>query len=826
MKRFNVTGMSCAACSNRVEKAVNSVDGVESCSVNLLGNSMMVEGSASEEAIISAVINAGYGAAVMGSKSKTDKDVSDNKETKILLIRFLVSSIFLVVLMYISMGHTMWGFPLPDALSKNHIAQGLLQLLLSAAVMVINQSFFISGFKGLAKKSPNMNTLIAMGSAAAFGYSTYALFKMILNSNGHLDSAHYMHEFYFEAAAMILTLITLGKMLESKAKGKTTSAIKGLMQLAPDVAVIIKDEKEIQIPIEQVKKGDIFIVKPGAKIPVDGVVLEGESSVNESALTGESLPVQKVKGEFVSSATVNGSGFLRCEAVAVGEDTTLSKIIKMVSDASATKAPIAKVADKVSGIFVPAIITIAFITTIIWLVIGQSFGFSLARGISVLVISCPCALGLATPVAIMVGSGKAAKNGILFKTAVSLEHTGRTDIVVFDKTGTITKGEPVVTDVLAVDEANQKDFINLAFSLEEKSEHPLAAAVVKYANKTDAKQLNVKNFKSISGKGVTAEYNGKVLRGGSIEFISDFCSIGDEYLKKAENLQHKGKTILCFSLDNKFLGLVAVADVVKDDSASACNTLRKMGIRTVMLTGDNKLTANAVAKEVGIDEVIAGVLPEGKQAVIESLKKEGRVAMVGDGINDAPALTSADVGIAIGAGTDIAIDAADLVLIKNSLADVPAAITLSKSTLRIIHQNLFWAFIYNIIGIPLAAGAFIHLLGWEMNPMFGAAAMSLSSVSVVSNALRLNWFNVYKNNFSKINKINNKEKLNMEITIKVEGMMCPHCEAHVKKALEAIDGVKLATPSHKENKVAVTLEKQIPIEILHTAITDAGYTVL
>ena len=829
MKQFNVTGMSCAACSTRVEKAVSSLDGVSNCSVNLLSNSMTVDGTASEEDIISAVVKAGYGATLKCEKAASNKNnISEDTEIKNLLKRFFASLVFLLALMYISMGYMMWGFPLPEALAQNHIAQGLLQLLLSAIIMVINQSFFISGFKGLVKKSPNMNTLIAMGSAAAFGYSTYALFKMIFSGGAGHNTAEYMHEFYFEAAAMILTLITLGKMLEAKAKGKTTNALKGLMELAPDTAIIIRNEQEIRVSVDEVKKGDIFIVKSGAKIPVDGIVLEGASAVNESALTGESIPVEKNVGDLVSSATINGSGYLRCEAVAVGEDTTLSKIIKMVSDASATKAPIAKVADKVSGVFVPAIIIIAIVTVVIWLLLGQTFGFALARGISVLVISCPCALGLATPVAIMVGSGKAAKNGILFKTAVSLEHTGRTNIVVMDKTGTITKGEPTVTEVLLPDAVTKKDFINLAYSLESKSEHPLASAVVKYGNQLGAEQLEVKNVTSVTGKGITAEYGGGILSGGSIKYISTLCNINDDFIKKAKELQSNGKTILCFCKNNEFVGMLAVADVIKEDSAVACATLNKMGIRTVMLTGDNELTAKAIAKDVGVDEVVAGVLPDGKQNIIADLKKQGRVAMVGDGINDAPALTAADVGIAIGAGTDIAIDAADVVLIKSSLKDVPAAIALSKRVLRTIHQNLFWAFIYNVIGIPLAAGAFISLLGWEMNPMFGAAAMSLSSVSVVTNALRLNLFNPHKNNFlkSKNKKIINKENSKMEITIKVDGMMCPHCEAHVKKALEAIEGVESAAPSYQNGSVVVTLNKEVALEMLHTAITEAGYTVL
>ena len=820
MKRYNVTGMSCAACSARVEKAVKSVQGVQSCAVNLLTNSMDVEGVADDSAIISAVTSAGYGASLLDDKTKQPKE-NNNKisNTVSYLKRFLVSLIFLCLLMYISMGHIMWNFPLPEVLAKNPIAMGLLQLLLSASVMIINQNFFINGFKGLVKKAPNMDTLIAMGSTAAFGYSTASLFKMIFEIGAGSSGMEYLHNLYFESAAMILVLITLGKMLEAKAKGKTTSALEGLMQLAPKTAIIIKNEKEIVVSVEDVKKGDIFIVKPGAAIPVDGVVLEGNSSVDESSLTGESLPVEKTVGDFVTSSTVNISGFMRCEATAVGEDTTLSKIIKMVSDASATKAPIAKIADKVSGIFVPVVIAVALITFFVWLIIGQSFGFAVARGISVLVISCPCALGLATPVAIMVASGVGAKNGILFKTAVSLEHTGRTNIVVLDKTGTVTKGEPTVTDVVTAENVNEKEFISLSYSLENKSEHPLATAVIKYAAEKNTPLLNVENFTSVTGKGLTAEYNGKLLAGGNLNYISTLCEISDEIKLKSQKMQNDGKTVLYFCLDEKFLGFISVSDVIKEESAAACFELKQMGIRTVMLTGDNERTANAVAKQAGITEVIAGVLPSGKEAVIKSLKKEGRVAMVGDGINDAPALTSADVGIAIGAGTDIAIDAADVVLIKSKLTDVPAAIKLSRQALKIIHQNLFWAFIYNVIGIPLAAGAFIHLFGWEMNPMFGAAAMSFSSFAVVTNALRLNFFNMHKKQKSKIKKENKA----MEITIKIEGMMCPRCEAHVKKALEAIDGVALAVPSHQKGEAVVTLNKEVPLETLCAAITEAGY---
>lgn len=828
MKQFNVTGMSCAACSARVEKAVKSVPGVENCAVNLLTNSMGVEGTAGTTDIINAVVAAGYGASLKGEEKKSNSNNKlKNNETSTLLKRLIISSVFLILLMYFSMGHTMWNWPLPQSLAQNFIAQGLIQLLLSAVIMVINQKFFINGFKGLIHKSPNMDTLIAMGSAAAFGYSTYALFKMVLDTDG-AHGAHYLHEFYFESAGMILTLITLGKLLESVSKGKTTNALKGLMELAPQTAVVIREEKEIKIPAEEVKKGDIFVVRPGEIIPVDGVVLEGISSVNESSLTGESIPVEKSVGDTVSTSTINQSGFLRCEAVAVGEDTSLSKIIKMVSDAAATKAPIAKIADKVSGIFVPTVIVIALITIAVWLIVGQSFGFALARGISVLVISCPCALGLATPVAIMVGSGMGAKNGILFKTAVSLEHTGRTDIVVLDKTGTVTKGEPTVTDVLLPDGGDKSNLLKFAASLESKSEHPLANAVTDYATKNQIEVFEVENFKAIVGKGITAEYRGKILSGGNKEYISSVCEIENYFFNQTEQMETMGKTMLYFAIDNEFLGAISVADVIKEDSKLACSELKEMGIRTVMLTGDNERTAKAVAKDAGIDEVIAGVLPDGKEKVIRALKDEGRVVMVGDGINDAPALTSADVGIAIGAGTDIAIDAADVVLVKSRLSDVPAAIRLGKATLRTIHQNLFWAFIYNIIGIPLATGVFIHFLGWEMNPMFGAAAMSLSSFSVVINALRLNFFNIRAKHFIKKTnkKINIKEKEKMEVTVKIEGMMCTHCEAHVKRALEEIDGVVLAVPSHEKNEAVVTLNKEVPLETLHKAITEAGYKVV
>lgn len=828
MKQFNVTGMSCAACSARVEKAVKAVEGVESCAVSLLTNSMGVEGSANAEDIIRAVVDAGYGASLKGNnKENTSDDALEDKETPALFKRFIASLIFLIALMYISMGNMMWGWPLPSALDENHIAKGLIQLLLSAAIMVINQKFFINGFKGLIKRSPNMDTLIAMGSTAAFGYSTYVLFAMTFSAGAdHTALAHYAHEFYFESAGMILTLITLGKMLEARSKGKTTDALKGLMKLAPKNATVIREGAEVTVPADQVKKGDIFVVRPGESIPVDGIVLEGGGAVNESALTGESIPVDKTVGDSVSAATVNQSGFLKCEATKVGEDTTLSQIIKMVSDAAATKAPIAKVADKVSGVFVPAVIVIAVITVIVWLFTGQTFGFALARGISVLVISCPCALGLATPVAIMVGNGIGAKNGILFKTAVSLEQAGRTNIVVLDKTGTVTKGEPAVTDILPFGDISEKELLTVAAALESRSEHPLAVAIIKYAEELRIGINEVTDFKALPGKGLSAMYLGKQAAGGNPEYISSLADIPTQIKTTADSMAEQGKTPLYFCLDGKFLGMIAVADIIKEESFAACSELKQMGIRVIMLTGDNERTAKAIAKKAGISEVIAGVLPDGKEKAVIELQKEGAVAMVGDGINDAPALTRADVGVAIGAGTDIAIDAADVVLMKSSLLDVPAAIRLSKATLRTIHQNLFWAFIYNIIGIPLAAGAFIALLGWEMNPMFGAAAMSLSSFCVVTNALRLNLFNIRKNSFKTKNKISVKEQKTMEITMKIEGMMCMHCEAHVKKALEAIDGVKSAQPSHDLNTAVITLEKEVPAEILKKAVEDEGYKVV
>lgn len=825
MKQFNVTGMSCAACSARVEKAVKAVPGVEKCSVSLLTNSMGVEGSADDTLIINAVIAAGYGATLKGEDSKTQKeDAFINKETPTLLKRLIASLVFLLALMYISMGHMMWGWPLPQVIANNHIANGLIQLLLAGIIMVINQRFFINGFKGVINKSPNMDTLIAMGSTAAFVYSVYALFKMILGSGS--NSAELMHEFYFESAAMILTLITLGKLLESVSKGKTTNALKGLMKLTPTTATVIKDGVEHIIPAEQVKKGDIFVVKPGESIPVDGVVLEGVSAVNEASLTGESLPVTKSVHDNVSAATVNTNGYLRCEAVAVGSDTTLANIIKLVEQAAATKAPIAKIADTVSGIFVPTVIIIAIITTIIWLLVGQTFGFALARGISVLVISCPCALGLATPVAIMVGNGIGAKKGILFKTAEALEHTGKTNIVVLDKTGTITMGEPNVTDVCPANKVDENCLLTFAASLEKKSEHPLAVAILNYAKENNITLNDVNNFTAIPGKGIEGEIDGENVAGGNLKYILSHCTITEDFLSSAKMLENQGKTLLYFCKDKTFLGAVAVSDTIKPDSAKACAELKEMGMQVVMLTGDNKATANAVAAQVGVDSVMAELLPADKERAVSTLKKQGRVLMVGDGINDAPALTGADVGVAIGAGTDIAIDAADVVLVKSRLSDVVAAIRLSKATLRTIHQNLFWAFIYNVIGIPLAAGAFIALLGWQMNPMFGAAAMSLSSFSVVTNALRLNTFNLNKKSFIKAPKNKDKEKTEMEVTIKIDGMMCPHCEAHVKKALEAVEGVITAIPSHKENKATVTLSKEVDIAVLEKVIEEAGYKVI
>ncbi len=833
MEQYNVTGMSCAACSARVEKAVNSVPGVTSCAVSLLTNSMGVEGSASPQAVIEAVQNAGYGASLKGASAQpSENDPLTDKETPKLRKRLIVSLVFLIILMYISMGHIMWGFPLPSFFDGNHVAMGLAQLLLAAIVMVINQKFFISGFKSLIHRAPNMDTLVALGSMASFVWSVYVLFAMTrAQTDGDTDAVmNYMMNFYFESAAMILTLITVGKMLEARSKGKTTDALKGLMKLAPKTAVTEIDGKEVTVPVEQVKKGDIFLVRPGESIPVDGVILEGSSAVNEASLTGESIPVDKTVGDSISAATINQSGFIRCRATEVGEDTTLSKIIKMVSDAAATKAPIAKIADKVSGIFVPAVITIAVITTIIWLLVGKEFGYALARGISVLVISCPCALGLATPVAIMVGNGKGAKNGILFKTAESLEETGKIQIVALDKTGTITSGEPVVTDIVPAEGHTESELISLAYSLEKKSEHPLAAAVVKLAEEKHSEFGNVTDFEALAGNGLRGKMDGKEITGGSLKYISSIVNVGAELTNTAHELAESGKTPLLFAENGRTAGIIAVADTIKEDSPQAVNELRNMGIKVVMLTGDNEKTARAVGGQAGVDKVIAGVLPDGKESVIRSLKKLGKVAMVGDGINDAPALTRADMGIAIGAGTDVAIDAADIVLMKSRLSDVPAAIRLSRATLRNIHQNLFWAFIYNIIGIPLAAGVFIKLFGWELNPMFGAAAMSLSSFCVVTNALRLNLFDIrstkrdkaLKNSISSLD-INDSDENGSVITVKVKGMMCEHCEKRVREALEALPAVTSADVSHEKGTAVVHSSEDIPTVKLKKAIEDAGY---
>ncbi len=830
MEQYNVTGMSCAACSARVEKAVSKVEGVTSCSVSLLTNSMGVEGSASSEAIIKAVTEAGYGASKKGAESKvsSDEDSLADRETPVLKKRLLTSLVFLIVLMYFSMGHTMWGWPLPSFFDGNHVAMGLVQLLLTIIVMIINQKFFVSGFKSLWHRAPNMDTLVALGSSAAFVYSTYALFAMTdaQAKGGAAAAMAYMHEFYFESAAMILTLITVGKMLEARSKGKTTDALKGLMKLAPKTAVVVKDGREQIVPIEQLKKGDIFVVRPGESIPADGIVVEGASAVNESSLTGESIPVDKGVGDMVSSATLNQSGFIRCEASRVGEDTTLSQIIKMVSDAAATKAPIAKIADKVSGVFVPVVITIAVITVIAWLALGQSIGFALARGISVLVISCPCALGLATPVAIMVGSGMGAKNGILFKTAASLEAAGRTNIAVLDKTGTITKGEPKVTDIIPVEGISENELLKTAYSLEMKSEHPLAQAVIKRAEEDSIKADEITDFEALSGNGLRGKINGCELMGGNIKLIGSRAKIPDTVRSRAEQLAEEGKTPLFFCMGGELQGVIAVADVIKDESPQAVKELQNMGIRVVMLTGDNERTAAAIGAQAGVDEIIAGVLPEGKEKVIRSLKEKGRVAMVGDGINDAPALTRADTGIAIGAGADIAIDAADVVLVKSRLSDVPAAIRLSRAVLKNIHENLFWAFIYNIIGIPVAAGLFIPVFGWELNPMFGAAAMSLSSFCVVSNALRLNLFNIHSTKKDKKIKAKNNQNSKEEVKMKkisIEGMMCSHCVAHVEKALNAVEGIGDVQVS-LDDKCAV-VSGDVSDDVLKKAVEDAGYQV-
>ena len=833
MEQYTVTGMSCAACSARVEKAVSAVPGVTSCSVSLLTNSMGVEGTASAEAVVSAVQAAGYGASLKGAPSAptaaAQEDALADRETPALKRRLIASLGFLIALMYVSMGHMMWGWPLPACLADNHVAMGLLQMLLTIAVMVINQKFFINGFRSLLHGAPNMDTLVALGAAASFGYSTYALFAMT-GAQVRGDAAavmQYMHEFYFESAAMILALITVGKMLEARSKGKTTDALRSLMKLAPQTATLVRGGQEIAVPIAQVRRGDVFVVRPGESIPVDGVVLEGESAVNESALTGESIPVDKAVGDSVSAATTNQSGFLRCEARRVGEDTTLSQIIKMVSDAAATKAPIAKVADRVSGVFVPTVIALAILTTAVWLLCGQSIGFALARGISVLVISCPCALGLATPVAIMVGNGLGAKNGILFKTAVSLEETGKTEIVALDKTGTITQGEPRVTDVLPAEGMTQGALLSLAAALEQRSEHPLARAVMMRAEEDGLTAAPVGDFRALPGNGLTATLSGETLLGGSLSFVASQVDVPRSIRQKAEALAEEGKTPLLFAQAGRLAGVIAVADVIKADSPAAIAALRNMGIRVVMLTGDNEKTARAIGRLAGVDEVIAGVLPEGKESVIRRLQAQGKVAMVGDGINDAPALTRADIGIAIGAGTDVAIDAADVVLMKSRLSDVPAAIRLSRATLRNIHENLFWAFFYNVIGIPLAAGVWIPLFGWTLNPMFGAAAMSLSSFCVVSNALRLNLFKLH--DAGKDKKINrhskHKEETTMVKTMKIEGMMCGHCEAAVKKALEAIDGVASAEVSHTDGTAVVTLSKPVENAALRKAVEDKDYTV-
>ncbi|MCD8037457.1 MAG: heavy metal translocating P-type ATPase [Clostridiales bacterium] len=846
MEQYSVTGMSCAACSSRVEKAVSNVPGVTSCSVSLLTNSMGVEGTASAQEIIAAVEAAGYGASKKGAAANSSSSASEaddmlkDRETPVLKRRLKYSIGFLIVLMYFSMGHMMWGWPLPAFFNDNHVAMGLLQLLLTIIIMVINQKFFISGYKSLIHKAPNMDTLVALGSSASFAYSVYALFAMTdAQVKGDMAGVMtYMNEFYFESAAMILTLITVGKMLEARSKGKTTDALKSLMKLAPKTATVVINGVETEVSIDQVKKGDIFVVRPGENIPVDGIVTEGSSAVNEAALTGESIPVDKTVGDRVSAATTNQAGFIKCEATRVGEDTTLSQIIQMVSDAAATKAPIAKIADKVSGIFVPSVITIAIVTTIVWLLAGQTVGFALARGISVLVISCPCALGLATPVAIMVGNGMGAKHGIMFKTAVSLEETGKMEIVALDKTGTITSGEPKVTDIIPMEGITGDELLKAAYSLEKKSEHPLAKAILAKAEESGITADEVSDFSALPGNGLTANLNGAKLNGGNLKFISTVSNVPDSLLKQSEQLAEDGKTPLFFSRDNELIGIIAVADVIKEDSPQAVKELQNMGIHVVMLTGDNERTAKAIGKQAGVDEVIAGVLPDGKESVIRELKKKGKVAMVGDGINDAPALTRADMGIAIGAGADIAIDAADVVLMKSRLSDVPAAIRLSRATLKNIHENLFWAFFYNIIGIPLAAGVWYPLFGLKLNPMFGAAAMSLSSFCVVTNALRLNFFDIrdykkdkkikHKHHEAKAsNEINEKdmEENEMEKTMKIEGMMCGHCEATVKKSLEALPEVTEAIVSHESGTAVVKLSADIDNAVLKKTVEDKDYKV-
>ena len=841
MIQYIVTGMSCAACSARVEKAVSKVPGVTSCSVSLLTNSMGVEGTATEQEIIKAVKDAGYGASKKGegaakaqpAQALAGEDMLKDRETPVLKRRLIASVGFLIVLMYFSMGHMMWGWPVPGFMKDNHVMMGLLQMLLTIIVMVINQKFFISGFKGLIHRAPNMDTLVALGSGASFVYSTYALFAMTdAQMHGDMDAVmSYMHDFYFESAAMILALITVGKMLEARSKGKTTDALKGLMKLAPKTAVVIRGEKEVQVSIEQVQKGDCFVVKPGENIPVDGEVIEGNSAVNESALTGESIPVDKAVGDKVSAATVNQSGYLKCRATRVGEDTTLSQIIQMVSDAAATKAPIAKIADRVSGVFVPMVITIAVLTIIVWLIAGQSIGFALSRGIAVLVISCPCALGLATPVAIMVGNGMGARNGIMFKTAVSLEETGKMQIVALDKTGTITSGEPKVTDIIPAAGVTEDTLLKCAYALENKSEHPLAIAILENAKEENAGIEEVTGFQALPGNGLTAILDDHTLYGGNYTFISSKVSVDEDIQKKTERLAEAGKTPLFFGNEDRLLGVIAVADVIKEDSPQAIKELQNMGIHVVMLTGDNERTAKAIGQQAGVDEVIAGVLPEGKEQVIRKLKEKGKVAMVGDGINDAPALTRADMGIAIGAGTDVAIDAADVVLMKSRLSDVPAAIRMSRATLRNIHENLFWAFFYNIIGIPLAAGVWYPLFGWKLNPMFGAAAMSLSSFCVVSNALRLNLFKMYdaskdkKLKAKKEKKRSKKEDKTMKKIMHIEGMMCGHCEAAVKKALEALPQVDEAVVSHEAGTAELTLNAEIADDVLKKTVEDKDYTV-
>ena len=848
MEQYTVTGMSCAACSARVEKAVAKVPGVTSCSVSLLTNSMGVEGSATTAEIMEAVNNAGYSASpkVEGAKRREkttaqDEEFLKDKETPVLKRRLIISLCFLIPLMYFSMGHTMWGWPSPKILEGNHVAMGLIQLLLTTGVMIVNQKFFVSGFRGLLHRAPNMDTLVALGAGASYVYSIYALFAMT-DAQMHMDMdavMTYMHEFYFESAAMILTLITVGKMLEARSKGRTTDALKSLMKLAPKTAVVVRGGEEQEVPADQVRSGDVFVVRPGENIPVDGVVVEGNSAVNESALTGESIPVDKAAGDQVSAATLNQSGFLRCEATRVGEDTTLSQIIQMVSDAAATKAPIAKIADRVSGVFVPTVIVIALVTIGVWLLAGQSVGFALARGISVLVISCPCALGLATPVAIMVGNGMGAKNGIMFKTAVSLEETGKTQIVALDKTGTITSGEPRVTDLAPAKGVTEDELLSQAYILERKSEHPLAGAILTLAKERgiarNAQDTETKDFKAVPGNGLSGYIGSDRLTGGNLKFISESVSVPQEMINRAKQLSGEGKTPLFFGKNGNLTGIIAVADVIKEDSPQAVKELQNMGIHVVMLTGDNERTAKAIGQQAGVNEVIAGVLPDGKESVIRRLKQKGKVAMVGDGMNDAPALTRADIGIAIGAGTDIAIDAADVVLMKSRLSDVPAAIRLSKATLRNIHENLFWAFIYNVIGIPLAAGVWYPLLGWKLNPMFGAAAMSLSSFCVVTNALRLNWFRMYDASRDKIKKVKNsireekkdqEEVATMTKTMKIEGMMCGHCEARVKKCLEALPQIDAAVVSHETGTAVITLNAEIADDVLRKTVEEQDYRVL